>query len=159
LFKPFLVVANSIPRIALIPIIVLIFGPTLKSSIANVALVVFFLTFYNALEGGRSVRSSMIENAMLLGASRFQIMTRLRLPYVLMWTIAVIPNAIAFGLVIAVTNELLTGLQGMGALLLTATSTLNSGETFGIIVILAAVGVILYAISSYLGRRAVGRLV
>lgn len=152
--QPFVVVLNSVPRIALIPIIVLIAGPTLTSSIINVALVVFFLAFFNAFNGGRQIKSAMVENALLLGASRWQIMLRLRSPYVLLWTFAVIPNAISFGLVVAVTNELLTGLKGMGALLLTATANLEAGLTFGVIIILAVVGVILYGLAEIVRRRA-----
>jgi len=154
--QPFIVVANSVPRIALIPIVVLLVGPTLESSIVSVILVVFFLAFFNALEGGRSVRQSMIENSILLGASRWQIMRDLRAPNVILWTFAVVPNAISFGIVVAVTNELLTGLKGMGALLLTATTNLEAGLTFAVIVILSVVGVILYGVAE-LGRRKVLR--
>ncbi len=154
--QPFVVVANSVPRIALIPIVVLIVGPTIESSIVSVILVVFFLAFFNAFEGGKNIRQPMIENAVLLGASRWNIMWDLRAPNVILWTFAVVPNAISFGIVVAVTNELLTGLNGMGALLLTATTNLEAGLTFAVIVVLSVVGVSLYAVAE-VGRRKVVR--
>jgi len=80
----------------------------------------------------------------------------LRSPYVLNWTIAMIPNAISFGIVVAVTNELLTGLHGMGALLLTATTNLEASLTFAVITVLAVVGLLLFG-AAELVKRGVAR--
>jgi NitT/TauT family transport system permease protein len=152
--KPFIVVLNSMPRIAFIPIIVLLVGPTLESSVINVSLVVFFLGFFNAFQGGLQVQQSVIENAVLLGANRGHIMFRIRSPYVLLWTFAAVPNAISFGIVVSVTNELLTGLQGMGALLLSSTANFQAGLTFGVITILAATGLTLFGLAQLASTRA-----
>ncbi len=142
--RPFIVLANSVPRVALIPIFVLLLGPTIKASIVNVIVVVFFLGFFNAFEGGCSIRRPMLENALLLGAGPVEVMRFIRLPLVLTWTFAAVPNAISFGLIVAVTTELLSGIQGMGALLLTATMNVQAGMTFTIIVVLSAVGLVMY---------------
>jgi NitT/TauT family transport system permease protein len=142
--RPFLILANSVPRVAIIPIFVVMMGPTLGASVVSVVAVVFFLGFFNAFEGGLSVREPLIENAHLLGASSFEIMRSIRLPMVLTWTFASVPNAISFGLVVAVTTELLAGIPGMGTLILTATANLQVAETFAMITILSVVGLVLY---------------
>ncbi|UPJ71834.1 ABC transporter permease subunit [Bradyrhizobium sp. 187] len=142
--RPFLVIANSIPRVAIIPIFVVLAGPTLAASVISIVAVVFFVAFFNALEGGRSIQPAILENAKLLGAGDYQIMRSIRLPMVLTWTFAAIPNAISFGLIVAVTTELLAGIPGMGALLLSATANIQAGLTFAIIVILSVVGLCLY---------------
>jgi NitT/TauT family transport system permease protein len=157
-FRPILVFLNSIPRIALIPVIILITGPTRTSSVVNVTLVVVFLVFFNAFEGGRSVRPAMLEYARLLGARRHQLMLYLRTPYVILWTFAVIPNAISFGLIVAVANELLAGVQGIGVLLYNATLNAQAGLTFALIVILATSGLLLTAVASLLRTVIVRRL-
>jgi hypothetical protein len=65
--------------------------------------VVFFLAFFSALEGGRSVSQAMLDNARLLGAGPLDVMQTIRLPLVLQWTFATVPNAVSFGLIVAVT--------------------------------------------------------
>lgn len=136
--------ANSVPRIALIPISVVIFGPTATASVVNVITVVFFVAFFNAFEGGRSIRPAVLENAQLLGASSWQLMRSIRLPRVLMWTFAAVPNAISFGLIVSVTTELLAGVRGMGVLLQSATTYLQTSLTFAIVILLSAMGLALY---------------
>ena len=152
IIRPFIILANSVPRVAIIPISVVLFGPTPRASVFNVITVVFFVGFFNAFEGGRSVKPAILDNAALLGASSFSVMRSIRLPMVLTWTFAAVPNAISFGLVVAVTTELLAGIQGMGALLQTATSNVQTATTFAIIVALSVVGLLLYFLAVGLRR-------
>lgn len=149
-FRPFIVLANTIPRIALIPIFIVIYGPTVKTSILSVVAVVFFLAFFNAFEGGCSVRQPIIDNALLLGASPRAIMRTIRLPQVLVWTFAIVPNAIAFGVVVATTTELLTGINGMGTLLQESLLLADSTLTFSVIVVMSMVGLVLYLLTTKL---------
>ena len=95
--SPYVYFFNSIPRIALIPVVVLLVGPTVRASEIACALVVTFLTFYNAFTGGRSVPSQVLQNVEIFGAKGWQIAYYVRGRYVLIWTFAAIPNAIAFG--------------------------------------------------------------
>jgi ABC-type nitrate/sulfonate/bicarbonate transport system permease component len=85
-------------------------------------------------------------------------MLYLRTPYVILWTFAVIPNAISFGLIVAVANELLAGVQGIGVLLYNATLNAQAGLTFALIVILATSGLLLTAVASLLRTVIVRRL-
>lgn len=142
-FMPYITAINAIPRIALIPVIVLIVGATLSAAIVSCVLVVVFLAFFNAFEGGRSVPTPLVQNVELLGGSPRQVMLYVRLPQVFLWTFAALPNAIAFGLLTVVTTEVLTGSKGMGAFIVTATTTVNSALAFAVVVILCAVGLIL----------------
>lgn len=151
--RPFIVLLNSIPRVALIPIFVLLAGPTVRGSTTSAAFTVFFLTFFNAFEGGNSVNESMLENATLLGARPIAIMRYVRLPMVMAWTFAAIPNAISFGIVVAVTAELLAGIPGMGFILLESTTNVESALTFAIVIALSVVGLVLYSLASLLRKR------
>jgi NitT/TauT family transport system permease protein len=148
--RPFIVLANSVPRIAIIPIFVVLVGPTMRASILNVVAVVFFIGFFNAFEGGCSVSEPVLEDARLLGASRFEVMRSIRLPLVLTWTFAAVPNAISFGIVIAVGTELLAGVQGVGVLLENSTASVQASVTFAIIVALSVVGLLMYWLAALL---------
>jgi NitT/TauT family transport system permease protein len=145
--RPYLILANSVPRVAIIPIFVVMMGPTVGASVVSVIAVVFFIAFFNAFEGGVSIREPLIENAILLGARPFDVMRVIRLPMVLIWTFASIPNAISFGLVVAVTTELIAGIAGMGQLILNATANVQVALTFAIIVALSIVGLLLYGMA------------
>jgi NitT/TauT family transport system permease protein len=138
--RPFVIAVNATPRIALIPVIVLLLGTTLSTSVVSAVLVVFFVAFFNAYEGGTTISPALINNASLLGASRWQLLRSLRGPYVLAWTFASLPLAITFSVITVVTCELLTGYPGMGFLLESATSNSDSTLTFATTIILSVVG-------------------
>jgi ABC-type nitrate/sulfonate/bicarbonate transport system permease component len=70
-------------------------------------------------------------------------MLKIRGPFVLVWTLSQIPNAIAFGLTGTVTAELFTGSNGIGGILIAAINTQDADLTFAVVFILAAVGVVL----------------
>jgi NitT/TauT family transport system permease protein len=143
--RPFILVGNSLPRIALIPIVVVIAGPTKTADVVIGFAVVFFLVFFNAYEGGISVPPETLENVRILGASRWQELRRVRFPYVLVWTFASLPNAIAFGLTAIVTAELFTGSTGLGELLIVAVQTANADLTFAVTIVLGLTGLALIA--------------
>lgn len=151
--RPFVVIANSMPRVALLPIIVIIVGPTVRSSAVGCIMIVYFLGFFNAFAGGTSVSPNVVDNARLLGASRIAIMRHIRWPSVMIWTFAGLPNAISFGLVAVVTTELLTGVTGMGSLILVATTELRSSELLAVVFLLSVFGLILYGGGELLKRR------
>lgn len=152
LFQPFVVAANAVPRIALIPIVVIIFGPTMKASVVIAIMVVFFLAFYNAYEGGKTVPPQVLQNVKILGASRTQAMRRVRLPYAFAWIMASLPLATTFALLSVVAGEILTGTQGIGKLITQALAASNSDLTFALVFILSIVGMAITALSSILRR-------
>ncbi|HEV7679854.1 MAG TPA: ABC transporter permease subunit [Candidatus Dormibacteraeota bacterium] len=153
IFRPFLVALNAIPRIALIPIVVVLFGPTSLGSITVSVMVTFFVAFFNAYEGARSVAPPLIQNAQVLGAGRAAIMRYVRLPYVIAWTVAALPLAATFSVISVVTGELLIGAPGLGLLLGNATSTADATLTFSLVVILSALGVVTVLIADQISKR------
>lgn len=139
--RPFVIGMNAVPRIALVPIVVIVFGPTAVSCVIISVMVVFFVAFFNAYEGGTSVRDELVQNARLLGANNWRILTAIRLPFVMAWTLACLPLAVTFAIITVVTAEILTGVPGMGSLLGTAAVTGNSALTFAVVITLAVVGI------------------
>jgi len=153
IFSGYIAMLNAMPRVALIPIIVIVVGAGVRASMVASAIIVTFLTFFNAFEGGRSVPAPILQNARVLGATKWQVMVRVRLPNVMIWTFAAVPNAVAFGLVSVVTTELLTGTIGMGGLMLAATSNLNADLSFSVMIILSVVGITLVSIAERIKQR------
>ncbi|GAA1559653.1 ABC transporter permease [Kribbella lupini] len=152
LLRPFLVMMNAVPRIALIPIVIIAFGATLTAEVVIAVIVVFFIVFWNAYEGGLSVPIRMSQNAQLLGAKRRQITRRIMAPYVLAWALASLPNAVTFAFLAVVTSEVLTGNKGLGFLVTQALSTADATLTFAVAVLLAVIGLVV-VMSAEAGRR------
>jgi NitT/TauT family transport system permease protein len=143
IFAPFIAALNAVPRIALIPVIVLIAGASSRADAITGFTVVFFLVFFSAFEGSRGVPYEMTEMMRIFGASRNGVMFRVRLPYAGAWVFVNLPNIISHGLVGVVTAELFSGGAGVGNLLVTAVDTADSTLTFGVVVYLAIVGLVL----------------
>lgn len=152
--SPFIHALNATPRIALIPILIILLGATLESSIVTAIIVVFFSVFYNAFNGGTSVPREMMQNAALLGASRLDMMLRLRLRYVVVWTFAAIPNAISLSLIAVVTAEILSGSGGVGRLIISGLSTENATLTYSVVILLATLGVVFVSAAELFRKRA-----
>jgi NitT/TauT family transport system permease protein len=153
ILRPFLVAMNATPRIALIPVVVLIFGPTFKGSVMVSVMVTFFIAFFNAYEGARTVTPQLIQNARILGANSLRITLHIRLPYVLAWTFAALPLAATFSVIAVVTGEILIGSPGLGRLINVATSTGDATLTFAVVIILSLLGVLTVAVAGLMTRR------
>lgn len=151
--RPIIVATNSIPRIALLPLIVILVGPNSRTSLFAAVLTGFFTVFFNAYEGGRTVPAQVVDNADVLGASGMQLMRHIRFPFVLAWSFATLPNAVSHGLLAVVTAEVLSGTPGLGRFLTGALVTSNAAQVFAIVVYISVVGLVLVAASDMLQRR------
>lgn len=139
--RPFLITLNAVPKVALIPVIILLTRSAVMTTSVSSFISVFFLIFFNAFQGGSSVPNEMIQNSRLLGATGWDIMRKVRWPFVLQWTFAQVPTAISVGLVATVTAEIFTGAEGIGRTLVVALSTSASDITFAVVIILATIAV------------------
>jgi NitT/TauT family transport system permease protein len=140
---PFVYALNALPRIALIPIAIVLLGPSSRAAIAIAAFSTCFMIFFNAFAGGRAVPAEMIQGARLMGAQRLAIMMRIRLMYVAHWVFEAMPYAISHGLLVVVTLEVVGGSDGVGRLIVVGIANLNSALIFAVAVILAAIGIVL----------------
>ncbi|SFQ01792.1 ABC transporter permease [Variovorax sp. 770b2] len=140
---PFITGANSLPRIAFVPLITMIFGLGLVSKVVTAWFIVFFLVFFNTFKGGQSIEPHVINFCRTLGASRSNLLWNVRIPFVLGWMFAALPNAVAFSLIGVVISEFVGSDKGMGYLIITSLSTLNATDMFATITILSALGIVL----------------
>ena len=146
IFYPYITAFNSIPRIALAPIIILAFGIGDASKIVTAWLVVVFLVFFNTFEGARSVDRDHINAARLLGAGEWQVTRTVIVPSTRAWLFASLSPAISFSLIGVIVGEFIGAEHGIGRMIIEAGAR---GEAAGMMVavfVLAIVGVILSSI-------------
>ena len=143
IFQPLITAVNSIPRIALAPIIVLAFGIGDTSKIVTSWIVVVFLVFFNTFEGARSIDEGFVNAARLLGASEWQITRTVVIPSTMAWVFASLSPAISFALIGVIVGEFIGAEQGIGRLIIESEAR---GEASGMMVavtVLMLVGVVL----------------
>ncbi|MEI9901880.1 MAG: ABC transporter permease [Hyphomicrobium sp.] len=145
IFYPYITAFNSVPRIALAPIIILAFGIGDASKVVTAVLVVVFLVFFNTFEGARSVDRDHINAARLLGASEWQVTRTVIVPSTMAWLFASLSPAISFSLIGVIVGEFIGAEHGIGRMIIEAEAR---GEAAGMMVavfVLMIVGMILSA--------------
>lgn len=145
---PYLTALNATPKLALVPIFVVVLGPTGTTSIAVTAFIVLLITLFSAVAGGRTVPDDQIRNAHLLGATGSDLL-RIRWKYVTVWTFAVLPNILATSFVAGLLTEALSTSDGLGRLVRLGLEHMDATGTMALVVFLSVIGATL----SQVGRR------
>jgi NitT/TauT family transport system permease protein len=143
IFQPFITAVNSIPRIALAPIIVLAFGIGDTSKIVTSWIVVVFLVFFNTFEGARSIDEGFINAARLLGATEWQITRTLVIPSTMAWVFASLSPAISFALIGVIVGEFIGAERGIGRLIMESEARGEASGMMVAVIVLMLVGVVL----------------
>lgn len=143
IFEPYIVAMNSIPRIALVPLIILMFGLGDMSKIVTAGIVVFFVVFFNTFEGTRSVDRDQIAAARLLGASELTVLRTVVIPSALAWVFASLTPAVSFALIGVIVGEFIGAERGLGKLIIEAEARANAAEMMVAIFVMMIVGIAL----------------
>jgi sulfonate transport system permease protein len=143
IFQPFITAVNSIPRIALAPIIVLAFGIGDVSKVVTSWIVVVFLVFFNTFEGARSIDEGFINVARLLGASEWQVTRTVVIPSTMAWVFASLSPAISFALIGVIVGEFIGAERGIGRLIIESEARGEASGMMVAVIVLMFVGVAL----------------
>lgn len=156
IFQPYVVAMNSVPRIALVPLIILMFGLGDMSKIVTAWIIVFFVVFFNTFEGTRAVDRDQIAAARLLGASEMTVLRTVVVPSALAWVFAALTPAVSFALIGVIVGEFIGAERGLGKLIIEAEARANAAEMMVAIFAMMVVGIVLATIvrqvQSYLLR-------
>jgi NitT/TauT family transport system permease protein len=143
--QPYIVALNSLPRIALVPLVTMIFGFGLAAKVVLAWLIVFFIVFFNTFQGARGVDPDLIHSARFLGASERQVMRTVVVPSALAWTFASLTPSVSFALIGVVIGEFIGGESGggIGYLIIASLGTLNAADMMVALVVLGLTGIVL----------------
>jgi NitT/TauT family transport system permease protein len=135
-FGPYIKIVNALPRIVLGSIFVMWLGLGLPSKVLLAAVLVFFVVFFNAFQGVRSVDRNLISNARILGASRLQVVRHVVFPSAMTWIIASLHVALGFSIIGAIVGEFLGSEKGLGLVIATAQNTFDANGVFGAMLVI-----------------------
>jgi NitT/TauT family transport system permease protein len=153
--RPFVVAFQSMPKIALAPLIVVWFGFGSTSKIVLVVVATFFPLYVNGLVGLRSVDLGLIRMMRSFNATSFQIFRKVQIFAALPFIFAGLEIAVVHAVTSAVAAEFLGGQEGLGVRIIQSEQTLDVPSIFGELFVLALIGVLLNSIIAVVRKRTV----
>jgi len=129
-FEPYLLGVYSIPKIAIAPLFVLVFGIDLESKIAVVVMGVFFMVFFNTFAGVVGVNEEFVNIARIMGARGLAVTRRIIIPAALPSILLGLKMGVPFGVIGAIIGEYIAATQGIGWLIIRSTSFFDASGLF-----------------------------
>ncbi len=150
---PYIKAANAMPRVILAPIFAMWFGLGMTSKVALGFTLVFFIVFFNVLQGVREVSPTVLNATRMLGATRRQLLRHVYLPAALSWVFSSLHVSVGMAFVGAVIAEYLGSAAGVGYLILQAEGVFDVDTVFAGIVVLTGCALLLDACVSLAEKR------
>lgn len=150
--QPYIICFESIPKLALAPLVILVFGIGLGSKVALGMALTVIVSALTTHSGVKAVDRDHERLMYSLGASRWQVFGKLVVPACLPWGISVLRVNIGLALTGAVVGEFISSQHGLGRAILYAGQTYEIGLVWSAVIALSAMSVAMYVGVSWLER-------
>ncbi len=141
---PFIIASQTIPIIVIAPLLLIWIGYGITPKVIVVALIAFFPIVVNTVDGLRSVDADTVNMMRTLGASRWQVFSKVQVPTALPFLFSGAKIAVTFSVIGAVIGEWVGASAGLGYLTRVSVPLFLTARSFGAVVILAVMGVSLF---------------
>ena len=149
---PSVVASQTIPIIVIAPLLLIWLGYGIQHKVIVVALISFFPIVVNTVDGLRSADPDMINLVRTLGASRWQVFTKVKVPNSLPFMFSGIKIAITVSVIGAVIGEWVGSSEGLGYLSIRSKSQFLTERVYAIVVLLSIMGIGLFLIAGLVER-------
>ena len=149
---PIVIASQTIPIIAIAPLLLIWVGYGITPKVIIVALICFYPIAVNSVDGLKAVDSDMANMMKTLGASRWQIFNKLQIPTALPFMFSGIKVGISVSVIAAVIGEWVGGSAGLGYLITYSQPLFLTSRVFASIVVLSAMGISLFLLAGFLER-------
>jgi NitT/TauT family transport system permease protein len=153
---PVLIGFNSIPKVAVVPVLVIWFGIGTVPAIITAFIISFFPIVVNVATGLATIEPELRDVLRSLGASKREILMKVGLPRAMPYLFASLKIAITLAFVGSVISETVASNEGIGYLMLSASSSYNVPLVFAGLIVVAVMGVVMYAIAVWFEKRMTG---
>jgi NitT/TauT family transport system permease protein len=150
---PLVLALNSLPRVALAPLIILWFGIGITAKVVTAFTLVFFILLVNTLGGAKNVDNDILTIARLMGASERDILWKVTLPSALPWIFAGLNLGLTYSLLGVIVAEILASNQGLGYVIQSSAATFNTAGVFAGLITLALVAWVFSAVMRLIEAR------
>jgi NitT/TauT family transport system permease protein len=155
LLYPILLGLQSVPKVAVAPLVILWFGLSDWPKIIVVVLVCFFPILVNMIAGLEAVPKTMLDLMRSLGASPHMVFRRLRVPVALPHVFTGCKVAVTFAVIGAVISEFVAAQDGLGYLILISTAQSQTPLAFAAIAVLTVLSIALFHSIEFIEKRVV----
>lgn len=138
--EPLLAALNSLPRVAVAPLLIIWFGLGITSKVLLAFFTVVFVIFMNTYSGVRSVDPDLVRAVQVMGGGSRHVARWVVLPWVASWVFAALRTSISLALAATVTGEFVGSTHGLGYRMVLATGVLDTPRVFAILLVLMTVG-------------------
>jgi NitT/TauT family transport system permease protein len=149
----FIVMFNSTPRIVFAPVLIILIGIGFNTKVVLSFLSVFAVAWLNIFQGTRAVDLDLIRLLRSMGATRWQIFTRVVIPTSLPWLISTLKLCIGLALIGAIVGEYIAARKGLGYLIFYASSVYEMNLVWAGVFVLMLVSFVLYLLIERIERR------
>ena len=149
---PIVIASQTIPIIAIAPLLLIWVGYGTTPKVIVVALISFYPIAVNTVDGLKSIDPDMVSMMRTLGASRWQVFTKLQIPTSLPFMFSGIKVGISVSVIAAVIGEWVGASAGLGYLITYSQPLFLTARVFAAIVVLSALGISLFVLASLLER-------
>jgi NitT/TauT family transport system permease protein len=153
---PLMIGFNAIPKVAVVPILVLWFGIGFVPAVLTAFLISFFPIVVNVATGLATIEPELEDVLKALGASKLDIMRKVGIPRALPYFFGSLKVAITLAFVGAVISESVASNVGIGNLMLQAQAQFQVPLIFAGLIALAVEGIVMYALMAMLEARMTG---
>jgi ABC-type nitrate/sulfonate/bicarbonate transport system permease component len=150
---PFINALYAIPRIALVPLIILWAGLEFTGKVTILVSVAVFPIIVNTYAGIRDVRGSMLEIGRAYGATESQIFFKIVLPAAIPFIMAGVRLSVGLAIIGIIVAEFFTAISGLGGMIVEYANVFATAKLFVPIIVIALVGVVLTEFVMWLERR------
>lgn len=153
---PLMVGFNAIPKVAVVPILVIWFGIGTIPAVLTAFLIAFFPIVVNVATGLATIEPEVEDVLRALGAKKMDIMLKVGIPRSMPYFFGALKVAITLAFIGSVISETVAANSGLGHLMLSAQSQFNVPLVFAGLVMLAVEGIVMYAAMAWLEARMTG---
>jgi len=155
-FYPVLIGFNSIPKVAIVPLLVIWFGIGTVPAIITAFVISFFPIVVNVATGLATIEPEMRDVLRSLGATKREILLKVGIPRSLPYLFASLKIAVTLAFVGSVISETVASNAGIGFLILSAASSFNVALVFAGLIVIAVMGILLYLVCVFFEKRMTG---
>jgi NitT/TauT family transport system permease protein len=150
--RPYIIAFQSLPKVAVAPVIVLWFGFGMTSKVLIVCLLTFFPLLVTSMAGFKAVDPERIDLLRSLSATRWKIFWKVKFPSALPYVFAGLDMATVFSVVGAIVGEFVGAQRGLGVQILQMNFAMDIAGTFSVFALLSAMGVGMYLLLQRIKR-------
>src|ERR1051326_2157903 len=144
--EPYLVTFNAIPKLALAPILIILFGIGFESKVALAVALTIVPAALAAYGGVKSVDRDLETLLFSLGASRFQVFAKVVVPWTMPWIVSSLRVNIGLALAGAIVGEFIASRYGVGRMILYAGQIMDINLVWVGVVVLSILALVMYVV-------------